>query len=181
VASQEPVYRHLTDDNLPGDGSNFSMNVDGSSVAKRFYIQPASEILALYRIIIVIEDNAVITADGYGGESTLTNGIDLAIKSGGPTGTVELDLLDGDPIKSVIDLGEHSYDVSEHTFGAGNNFVLARWTFSKAGRPLILQARNNEALVLTINDDLTGLVKHQAHVQGHKFRHVGDHLVTWGD
>jgi hypothetical protein len=183
MATREPVYRHLTDDNLPGDGSNYSMNVNGSVTPQRFYIQPApgTGFLAIFRLIVTIEDNANITADGYGGLNTLTNGIDIAVKSGGPTGTVELDLLDGDPVKNIIAWGEHSFDVSEHTFGSGNNFVLARWTFSKAGRPLVLDANHNEALVATINDDMTGLVKHQFHVQGHAFRHIGDHLVTWGD
>jgi hypothetical protein len=180
VATREPVYRHLTDDNLPGDGSNYSMNVNGVITPKKFYIQPASGFLAIFRLIITIEDNAVITADGYGGISTLANGVTLQICGGGPNGPVILDLLDGDPIQSVIDLGEHSYDIAEHTFGAGNNFVLARWTFAKAGRPLVLDANVGDALVATVNDDLTALVKHQFHVQGHNFAHVGDHDVSWG-
>jgi hypothetical protein len=56
--------------------------------------------------------------------------------------------------------------MSEHTFGSGNNFAVVRWTFERAGQPLRLYGDNSDVLVMTVNDDLTGLVKHDFHIQG---------------
>jgi hypothetical protein len=96
------------------------------------------------------------------------------------TGKVILDLMDGSNVKSVVGWAEHCYDITEHSFGSGNNFVVVRWTFEHAGRPLILDSFNDEKLVVTINDDLSSLVHHEFQIQGHVIDDVGDQLNTWG-
>ena len=169
MSNYNPFSDHLTDDGLVADGTNDNMNVDGSSTPVPFYRgPPVGETWAIHRMIVLIEDNANFTADGYGGVATLTNGIDFSIFTGGVAGTETEDLLDGDPVNSVADWASNCYDMAEHTFGSGNNFIVIRWTFTKMGRPLILQGDVNDIICLVINDDLTGLVKHQAHIQGHQ-------------
>ena len=52
-------------------------------------------------------------------------------------------------------------------WGAGNDQLIARWTFSKAGRPIRLVGDNNERLEVVLNDDFTGLVHQYFVVQGY--------------
>lgn len=178
---REPIYVHLTDDGLAGDGSNHDAAVDGSSTAVPLWRGPTEKLWAIHRLIVTIEDNAVLAADNYGGLAALTNGISVKIMSGHhTTGILVLDLLDGDPIKSHVGWAEHCYDMQEHVFGSGNNFVVVRWTFAFAGRPLILDSFDNEKLVITISDNLSTLVAHQFQIQGHVIDGIHEQLNTWG-
>lgn len=175
-----PVFRHLTTDGLIADGSNDNAAIDGSSVAVPFFTGPLKDKWSIHRMIVIIEDNAVITADNYGGLSALTNGITVKVTESGATGPVIVDLLDGSPIKNHVGWAAHTFDMQDQTFGSGNNFVAVRWTFSHGGRPLILDSFRNEKLVVTINDNLSTLVSHQFQIQGHEMMQESDHLVTWG-
>jgi hypothetical protein len=169
------VHRHLTDDGLPGDGSNWDANVNGSVTPVPFWAGPTKFQWAIARMLVLIEDNGAITAEKYGAVATLANGITIKVHEGGPTGPELFDLLDGDTITSNMSWAEHSYDAVPQTFGSGNNFFVARWTFARAGGPLVLNSFRDEVLVATINDDLTGLVSHQFAIQGLEIEHP-DHL-----
>lgn len=120
----------------------------------------AARRLQVARIIVTIEDNGNFSADNYGGVSTLSNGIEFEHVRNGTT----IDLLDGQPIKSVVDWSIHSYDLDYHAFGSGNNYVNVRWSFNKAGASMFFEL--GDQLIIRINDDLTGLVAHQFFVQG---------------
>ena len=167
-------YRHLTDDGLAGDGTNQNANVNGASTAVPFYAGPTEGIWKINRMIVSIEDDANITASGYGGLATLTNGVSLKVHTGGVTGEVLVDLMDGETATSIVDWGDYCYDVTPHTFGSGTNFVLVRWTFGKAGGPLRLQAHTNDVLVATVQDDLSTLVKHHFFIQGKQVPELND-------
>jgi hypothetical protein len=181
MASQEPIYRYLTDDGLVGDGTNHLSNVNGSVTSVPFYVGPSSNMWAVHRMIVMIEDNATFTADNYGGVSTLTNGVKMEIREGdAKTGKLVTDLMDGEKVHSLVQWADHCYDMTEHTFGSGNNFAVVRWTFSNAGRPLVLDSRLNEKLVMLIDDDLSALVAHEAIIQGHEIFTPGEQLNTWG-
>jgi len=181
MASQEPIYCYLTDDGLAGDGTNHIAAVNGVVTPVPFWRGPSSDMWAIHRLIVMVEDNAVLTAAGYGGVGALANGVSVQVIQGNQsTGTEVIDLLDGTTISSLIDWGTHCYDVSEHTFGSGNNFFVVRWTFSNAGRPVILDSRLGEKLVVTVNDDLSTLVNHHVMIQGHEI-YTADHQInTWG-
>jgi len=161
-----PINRFLTDDGLEGDGTNQSANRNGSVTAVPFYAGPRTGVWEINRMLILIEDNAVIAADDYGGVSVLTNGVSIDVKEGGSGGTVLQDMTDGFTIKSNVHWAGLCYDMTEHTFGSGNNFIVVRWSFSRSGQPIILNSNRNENLVVTVNDDLTGLVEHNFLIQG---------------
>jgi hypothetical protein len=162
------VFRHLTDDGLVGDGSNQVANRNGAVTAVPFYAGPAAgKVWDIYRMLVTIEDNAVFTAANYGGVSTLTNGVTLQICRNGAEGLPEvLDLMDGGAATGLVSWADFCYDMTTHTFGSGNNFAVARWTFAKAGEPLRLVGANGDVLQALIQDDLTGLVGHQFFIQG---------------
>jgi hypothetical protein len=181
--SQFPIYRHLTDDNLPADGTNQDASVNGVVTPQHFYIAPAAdEKFALYRLLVVIEYSGVPAADKYGSIATLANGVSLDIRSGSnpATANVLLDLMDGTDVQSNIDWTRHCYDVTDHSFGAGNNYTAVRWTFANSGRPIVLRGHNKNMLCVTVNDDLSTLVSHEFQVQGHLIDSIGSHQLTWG-
>lgn len=158
------LYRHLE---TTGDGTGSKdANVDGSSTPVDFLIQPpAGEVYVLNRLLIYIEDTGNFRAGHYGVlGGALSNGVTLKVTD---SSDVEiLDLTANDPVTTNGGWGENSYDVDVKAWGSGNEILLARWTFAASGRPLIL--KDQQKFKITINDNLTGLVKHHFHVQGYK-------------
>lgn len=162
-----PFFRHLTDDGLPGDGTNNEANVNGVITPVPFYAGPTvGKRWTVSRLIIMVEDNAIFTPETYGGVGTLANGVEIALWQDGVAGTRKHDLLDGDPVNGIAHYSELCYDVSYQDFGSGNNFATARWTFTASGGALLLDNKDGEIFVVTINDDLTALVKHNFMIQG---------------
>jgi len=157
----------LTDDGLVGDGSNMNANVDGSTPVPFYAGPPAGKDWLIWRMLVMIKDNANITADNYGGIDILTagNGVTLKVREG-PTGKEILDLTDNHAIKSNAEWGVFCYDIAPHTFGSGDNYVLVRWTFAKAGEPLRLSSVRSEKLVLLVQDNLAALTGHHFFIEG---------------
>lgn len=181
MTSQEPIYVHLTDDGLVGDGTNHIAAVNGVSTPVPFWAGPTEGMWAVHRLIVMLADVGNFSSEDYGAISTLANGLHVRVVSGHQTtGSVVIDLTDGDPINNVLGWAEHCYDVEYHAFGQGQNYVTVRWTFSAAGRPLILDSYDSEKLVITVRDDLTGLTDHQFQIQGHRINTVNEQLNTWG-
>ena len=77
---------------------------------------------------------------------------------------VLLDLTDGLPIKKNADFGRVCYDQKISNIGAGTDIIQVRWTFARAGAPLKME--DGDKLVITFNDDFTGLTDHTFMVQG---------------
>jgi hypothetical protein len=131
-----------------------------------FFCQPASgEIFRITRMIVNIEDNAVLQAGGYGAQvSPLASGITVRTANGAiPT----QDLTDGLPITSNAAWGRFCFDVLLTDFGAGNNFVSVRWTFAKGGTLIRLDGDQDDRLEVVLNDDLDFLVNHTFMIQGY--------------
>ena len=158
-----PFYRYL-DTDFDGTGTK---NATGnySSAMESFGIQPGSkEIMLVHRMIVLIEDTAVIQAEEYGNlGAALTNGV-VVYKT--IAGEVDQDLTDGIPIKTNSQWGSLCFDTEVKAWGAGNQVVLVRWTFSRAGEPLYLNGYKSEAIEVRLNDDLQGLINHTFMAQG---------------
>ncbi len=105
-------------------------------------------------------------AEEYGNlGAALTNGITVRLQDSG--GTV-LDLTDGLPVKTNAGWGQLCYDVDLKSWGAGNELLLVRWTFERAGQPLRLEGEDSGRLEVVLNDDFTGLLAHTFQVQGYQ-------------
>ena len=141
---------------------------DYSLEAKEFSIKPAAgEILKCNRMIITIEDNGSIDSGGYGNNaSPLTNGITVESRIAGEP--VRL-LTAQEPIKRTADWNSLCYDGAPVNFGAGNEFYVARWTFTRDGKPIIL--REGDEIVVILNDNFGP--GGQA-ILGHKFLIKGE-------
>ncbi len=161
----ELLFRYL---DTVGDGSGTKNAVgDYSSSATKFLIKPPSdETFIIERLIVSVEDGGSFDAAKYGNGITLTNGMHVHEEV---NGVQKLDLIDaggGQTIKTNADWGALCYDADVKTWGTGNQVLLVRWTFSKAGAPVRLDGAIGEELTITLNDDFSALVDHRFMAQG---------------
>lgn len=142
---------------------------DGGLGLTEFGIQPGpGEIFDIARMIITIEDTGSFDSGSYGNNVTLTNGIAIEKRVGTINGASVLDqsLTGAQPIITNVGWGAYCFDVEVHTFGQGNEFLLARWTFLKAGVFLRLVGDDDEYFAVRLHDDFSGLVDHGFNLQG---------------
>jgi len=149
-----------------GDGSG-TKNANGNYAGGEeiFYIQPGgTDIINVARLVVQIEDGGKFGSGKYGAlAGALANGIAVRVQD--DSGTV-IDLTDGVLITTNVHWARYCYDVDHSDFGTGNEYMDVRWTFSKSGNPIVLDAANNERLEVVLNDNLSGLVGHYFLVQG---------------
>ena len=147
------LNRFASDTGLP-TGEKSAVG-DYSVTPKDFYIEALEgERLSVARVIIHVVDSGSFDSGSYGNGITLTNGIQFIYERNG----VQFNVSNGFPIKTNVDWGRYCYDVNISTYGAGNEALNARWTFSKYGNPLILN--KGDKLILRLSDDFSGLVEH---------------------
>ena len=158
------VYRFLTDDGLVSDGTNelvISASADkyyaGPSVGKYWHIE---------RMIIYMEDGTAPKINEYGSTGALTNGCLLRTTRGGPDGVETLDLLGGIVVKTNGDWASLCYDIDLSIPGSGNGVVLVRWTFGRAGQPIVLDGARGDKIVLQTQDAMNALVSQRFMIQG---------------
>lgn len=157
------IYRYLDD---VGDGSgNSDITGDYSAAASAFIYKCSAGGggADLYRIIGSIGDTTGMQAQEYGNlGAALGVGWTLAVQSS--AGTVLLDITDGTPIKTNAQIAELCFDVDIKSWGSGNELLVYRFTFLKAGSALQLDP--GDKLVMTFNDNFTGLLSHRVFLQG---------------
>jgi hypothetical protein len=147
---------------LDGSGVTFSA-IGASSATESYIIEAAGQGLDLARMIVTIED-AAVAADDYGGiASGLDNGIEVRHEDSSGN-VLENITMPAVPVVKNVDWAAYCYDGEPRTFGAGNNYFQARWTFTKAGLPLRMAA--GDIIRIIIRDGLTGLVDHKFLFQG---------------
>jgi hypothetical protein len=115
-------------------------------------------------MLVVIRDAGAFSAEKYGVLATLTNGVQVGMLDNSTGAMVQT--FTPAAIKENASWGQYCYDVELKEWGAGDKFLLARWTFEKAGVAVKLYPGGN-AFGVIVNDDLTGLVSHYFTVQGH--------------
>lgn len=157
------VLTRFLDTNGDGTGTT-NANGNYSVTPEEFYIQPGEGYYYdIARMIVEIQDTSGMSAVDYGNiAGGLANGVSVQVVRGATT----LRDLTPDPIKSNAEWASYCYDADLKTWSTGNEFLAVRWTFAKSGKPLYLSGDHSDRLVVTLNDDLTGLVEHKFLVQG---------------
>ena len=160
------LYRFLDTD---GDGTGTKTAVgdysdDPGSGVEIFYIAPpANTVYEIARIIPHVVDAGTFDSGSYGNGIDLTNGIVIRISD---SSGVLVDLTDDLPVITNTDWGRLCYDVTRSTFGTGNEYLHARWTFAKSGQPVRLVGDSGHKLEVVLNDDFSDLVEQYFMVQG---------------
>ena len=151
---------------LRNAASSIDMNVDGSSTSVEFYWQvPTGRAVEIMRITIVMIDAAMGYTEFGGFASVLTNGLKVEVKDA--NNTTLIDFFDGETIKSNEDFDTLSGGNSIIHPAAGDDALDVRWMISRAipgTRGLTMDS--GDKISVTVQDDLTGLVKFHWLVQG---------------
>lgn len=167
-----PIYQYLATStggiNAVGD---YSTGAGGSS-GMSFYIKPTStQDFRIERMMVHVQDTGAFAAEEYGAMTALTNGVQVRVRTS--TGTpgaldgITHDLTGTLPVKTNAQWGRQCYDVRVDTWAAGDEFLSARWTFSKGGYPLRLDGTLGQYLEVHLQDSTTGLNEHNFYVNGY--------------
>ena len=150
-----------------GNGTGTSNAVGTYATPTDFFIKPAAgQVFEITRMIVNVVDTVGMDADAYGNGITLTNGIKIFVAD--DTGDL-FEITDAaNPIKTNGDWAHYCYDADIKTWGTGNEHLVVRWTFAKAGQPIVLHSTYGQKLIVRLNDTFTGLVEHNFIVQGVK-------------
>jgi len=129
-----------------------------------FYVQPpANQQWSIRHLRVVIYSPAdVIALNPYGGRDSLTAGISIQVRRGGPSGSTSIDFTDGENIKSNTDW--HSIASVTDLTRWGSTFVDIDFNYN--GSELVLRGSNEEAFLITVNDDFTVFQNHIFSVSG---------------
>ena len=163
--AQDLVYNFL---DTNGDGTG-TTNANGNyaispNVNTQFYYE-ATEFVEIHRLMVHIQDTAGIDAEEYGNlGAALTNGYSIKILDSSDNEII--DLCHSNPIKSNGGIARYCHDVELKSWGTtpSNEVINARWTFSKAGSPIVLQPGWKFSTIFS--DNLTGLLQHYFMIQG---------------
>jgi len=154
--------RHRIDGFL-SNGSTTSAVGNYASAVERFIWTPLTNRTAhIYRMIVTIEDAGAFDAAKYGNNITLTKGIQVVVRNVADDSQVHN--LAAGVIKTSGDWGARCFDVDVKKWGTGNEILVVRWTFARAGSPIAL----NDSMYLSVelNDDFSNLVNHRFLIQG---------------
>lgn len=163
---------YLSDDGEQTGTTN--MNVNGAITPQYFYLTPpANRHWYVYRMTMQMRDTSVNAVDFGGITNGLANGFELSVRRGSATAT---DYLWGGPGSDYAEINDNvgwgelaTVDVERKDWGAGDDFVIVRWTIpSSFGGPWHLES--GEYLVGKVQDDLTSIVDFQ--VMWHIFEDV---------
>lgn len=155
IANYKPQYLHLA-----GAPSTIDASVDGSSTPQEFIFDPtASQVFAVFRLMIFGLGSSVVADNTYVNLSVLTNGIGITLEN---TGGVVTDICDGLPIKDNNGWNALAYDSRQNVYSANPKSVNARYSFFKeaGGQPVLIDGAKGEKIVITVNDDLSTLSAH---------------------
>jgi len=153
---------HYLDTNGDGTGEKNAIG-DYSGAGLTWFYYESTGYAEIHRMIISYEDGPGMRAERYASlPAALPVGI--FVKQIDSDLSEMLDLTDNEPITANAEWGELCYDIELKSYGPGNEFILARWTFGQSGSPLALD--QGQKLVVVLNDDFTGLVSHRFMVQG---------------
>ncbi len=151
-----------------GDGSG-TINAIGTyaAAAEEFILSPPSgQVYEVARMLVTLQDTGALDAEEYGNGITLTKGVVITGQSKGQA----IEITDPNLLVTTNALwGAYCYDVDAKTWGTGDELLLVRWTFSKAGSPIVLDSRAGDFIKITLNDDYDDLVGHYFHFQGESF------------
>ena len=147
---------------LDGDGTHEAIG-DYLATPARFTWTPLpSRTAHIHRMIISVQDAGAFDAAKYGNAIVLANGISLTVRNVADDAQVHTYTVE--PIITNSDWAAHCYDTDMKTWGTGDEILVARWTFTRAGSPMIL--KDTEYVSIDVNDTLTGLKAHRFVIQG---------------
>lgn len=160
-----PIISRMLD--TTGDGTG-TQNANGAAQAPVKIAPGAGEVFVIERMLISVGDTTGMTAQEYGNLGATRQ---VAVRVGNLAGE-RIDYYLTDPAVSITsnaEYGTYCYDVDLKDWGAGNQLLVARWTFSRSGRAVVLDGDNSDELWVEFNSgDFSGLLQHYFLAQGYQ-------------
>lgn len=154
-STSTPFWRFL---DTVGDGTG-TKKATGTYTSTQFYLQPpAGAVFDVSRLVVSVEDAAVITNSLYGGV-TITNGVVIRRVSG----STVITLTDG--ITIANNLSWRRYCAVTQTTGQAINQLQAVCDFAV---PVRLSGDKSERLEVLLQDDFSGLDGHYFVAEGYR-------------
>ncbi len=160
VRAENWVSSFLTDGSTIHAIGNYA---DAGLGLTQFKFAPTRKV-AVHRMIAYIQDTGNFSVSTYGNGITLANGLRLLVRKADDSLIQAID--GGTPIQANADWSSLCYDINYHSFGVGDNALAVRWTFSRAGAPILIDGTLGEYLVMELNDDFSSLTDHTFCAQG---------------
>ncbi len=148
-----PFIRYL---DIVGDGTGTKQAaVDYSGGAEEFFIAPPSgDDFVIQQFAMVIADTGSFDGDFFAATAGLLS-IGLAIAVTDAVPVVQINLLDGIPIKRNSEIFNIFSRVVLNDLGSGRKILHAVIDFDSMGFPLELDGGINDRLMVTLNDDFS--------------------------
>ena len=109
---------------------------DDPGVGNTDFFFTASARCIIARMIVSVGDTGGMRAEEYGDiGAALTNGVLVHLHDADDV--VTFDLTGQETVKTNAEWGAYCYDVDVKSWGAGNDLLVARWTFEKTAAHLI--------------------------------------------
>ena len=145
------------------NGSTIHAVGNYAGAVEQFKFAPTRRV-SVHRLIAYIQDTGNFSVSTYGNGLVLTVGIRLVVRAADDSLIQAID--GGEPIKSNADWSSLCYDINYHSFGVGDNALAVRWTFERAGAPILIDGTLGEYLAMELNDSFLTLTDHTFCVQG---------------
>lgn len=163
-SKRTPMYQYA---DTVGDGSgSTNQAVDGSITPVSFkVVPPAGVSYGIARVVFSLRDTGTMDSGGWGnnGGNPLANGMKFIWHKNG----VDIDLTP-ESITSHYILAGVCYDLDHNNWGAGDEYITARFSFTKAGQYLTFNGDEGDYLEVLVRDNLTGLVDQRLSAQGYQ-------------
>lgn len=164
VQAQHPS--HWISQNL-SNGSTHNAIGNYAGAVEQFTWAPGNNFRALiHRMIVLVEDAGAFDANKYGNGIVLTNGISVYVRDGDDAVVANLTPTIA-PVKTNAEWGALCFDVDVKEWGTGNEILLVRWTFERAGIALLLDGDEGHYISVELNDTYVNLVQHRFLIQGY--------------
>lgn len=146
----DKVFSRVLD--TTGDGTGTLDMATNHVAAASYKLTPgATSAFLVHRLLLSITDTGAFDANKFGNGLTPTNGIAVRVSDGAG---VRSWLTDSNlPITTNGRIGTYCYDVDVKTWGIGPEELLSRWTFEKAGRPLVIDGGDGEFFEVVCGPD----------------------------
>jgi len=152
-----------------GDGSGTINAIGDYDTTSELFMITAGveEHIIVTRCITSFTAAAITKADVYGDGTALPNGIVMFVMD--KNSAIQYYLTDQNaPIKTNTDWAQLCFDFAVFTgFATGDDFLVARWTFEKSGKPVELLPGWSLAVLLQDDFSILGLTEHNFFMHGY--------------
>lgn len=145
------------------NGTSKDMNVNGSSTNVNFRYTPASGVYYLEQLSLVIEDQGDFLTTNFGALATLTNGIQINVKTKGQTFTIAT-IKENADIYGLFTEAPASQAIAQ-TLAASINSYWAAWRLQNR---IVLDSSLGDYIEFKVRDNLTGLTNLNCYVSAWK-------------